>query len=113
MAVPLFTALFTVSVAPMPSTIVVMAPVTAMLIVTAPSIAPRAFIAMTLLPFTTLPIATAIVVSLAIPARANDNSGRGFNVHRWRRNVDRLGRIEDARDTNVDPNINVRECGSG
>jgi hypothetical protein len=67
---------------------------------------------MALLPLTTLPVAMAIVVPVVIPARTNDNSGRWFNVHRRRRSVDRLGRIHGPRDTNVDTNINVRECGS-
>jgi hypothetical protein len=106
--------LFAVSVVTMPATaVVVTTPVTAMPIVMVPSIAPLPFIAMALLPLTTLPVATAVVVPVTIPARTNDNGGRWFNVHRRRRSVDRLGRIHDTRDTNVDTNINVRECGSG
>jgi hypothetical protein len=103
----------TVPVTSRATAVVVMAPVTTMPIIVVPGVAPLPFFVMALLPLTTLPVTMAIVVPVAIPARTNDNGGRWFHVHRRRRSVDRLGRVHDTRDTNVDTDINVRECGSG
>ena len=91
--------------------IVVMTPVTTMPIIMVAGVVPLPFIAMALLPLTTLPVAMAIVIPVAIPAWANDNGGRWFNVHRRRRSVDRLGCVHDTRNANIDADIDVRECG--
>jgi hypothetical protein len=110
-------ALVAVSVVTVPVTsraaAVVMAPVTAMPIVMVPSIVPLAFIVMVLVPFAALPIAMSVVVPFAIPAWTDDNSGRRFDVHRWRRCIDRLGRIHDTGNANIDANVDVRECDGG
>jgi hypothetical protein len=114
MVVPLVAvSVVTVPVTLWASAVVVMAPVATMPIIMVPGVAPLPFIVMALLPLTTPPVAMAIVVPVPIPARTNDNGGGWFNVHRWRRSVDRLGRVHDTRDTNIDTDINVRECGSG
>ncbi|ANB77348.1 hypothetical protein AYM40_35320 [Paraburkholderia phytofirmans OLGA172] len=89
--------------------VVVMAPVTTTPIVMVPSIVPLPFIMMVLFPLPTVPITMPVVIAVSIPSRTDDNSSRRFDVHRWRRCVDRLGCIRDTRDANVDSNIDMRE----
>jgi len=101
----------TVPVTSRAAAVVVMAPVVAMPIVVGPSIVPLSFIAMALLPLPTLPVAMTIVVPVAIPARANDDSGRRFDIRRSRRSVGRLGRVRDTGDADVHADIDVRERG--
>jgi hypothetical protein len=112
MVVPLVAvSVVTVPVTLRATAVVVMARVTAMPIVMVPGIVPLPFIVMALLPLLTLPVTMAIVVPVAIPARTNDDSGRRFDIYRSRRSVDRLGRVRDTRNANIDTDIDVRECG--
>jgi hypothetical protein len=83
------------------TTVLVMPPVTAMPVVMVPSIVPPPVIVMVFFPLSTFPISMAVIVSVAIPARTDDNNRRGIH---------RLGRIDSPRDANVDSNIDVREC---
>jgi hypothetical protein len=80
-----------------PTTVMVMPRVTAMPIVMVPSIMPLPVIVMVFFPLSTFPISMPVIVSIAIPARADNNSGR----------------IDSPRDANVDSNIDVRECDGG
>ena len=89
--------------------VVVMAPVTAMPIEMVPRIMPLPFIVMVLFPLSTLPIPMPIVVSVAIPARTDNNSGRRGDIHRRRRSVDRRGRLHDRGNADVYSDIDVRE----
>ena len=98
-----------VPVASPATAVMVRTPVAAMPIVVVPSVMPLPVIAVALLPLPTLPVAMAIVVSVAIPARTDDNLGRRFGIHRRRRSVDRLGRIRDTGDANVYSDIDVCE----
>jgi hypothetical protein len=76
MVVPLVAvSVVTVPVTSRATSVVVMTPVTVMSIVMSPSIVPFPNIAMALLPLPTFPVAMAIVVPVAIPARINDDSG--------------------------------------
>jgi hypothetical protein len=112
MVVPLVAvSLVTVPVTSRATAVAVMAPVTAMSIVMRPSIVPLPFIVMALHPLPTFPIAMAIVVPIAIPARINDDSGRWLDIYRSRRSVDRLGRVRDTGNADAHSDIDVRECG--
>jgi hypothetical protein len=112
MVVPLVAvSVVTVPVTSRATAVVVVAPVTEMSIVVGPSIVPFPFIAMALLPLPAFPIAMAIVVPVAIPARINDDSGRRLDIYRSRRSVDRLGRVRDTGNADAHSDIDVRECG--
>jgi len=91
----------------------VLAPVTSRAAAIVACVMPFPFTSMTLLPFSALPIATPIVVPVAIPARANDHSGRRFDIHRRRRSVDRLWCIRDTGDADAYSNIDVRQGDRG
>jgi hypothetical protein len=54
-----------------------------------------------------------VIVSLAIPAGTHNYSDRRLDVHRRRRNVDRLGCIYDTGDANIYANIDVCEGDGG
>jgi hypothetical protein len=101
----------TVPVTSRATAVVVMAPITTMSIVMGPCIVPLPFIAMALLPLPTFPVAMAIVVPVAIPARINDDSGRRLDIYRSRLSVDRFGCYRDTGYANVHADIDVRECG--
>jgi hypothetical protein len=88
---------------------VVVVPVASRPVAMVPSIVPLPFIVMTFFPLSTLPVTVSVIVPVAIPTRTNDNSGRRFHIHRWRRSVDRLGRKHSTGDANVYSNIDVRE----
>jgi hypothetical protein len=68
---------------------------------------PRAPVAF--FPLSTLPITTPVIVPVTIPARTNDNSGRGLDVQLLGRSVDWLGCIDSTGDSNVYSNIDVCE----
>ena len=87
--------------------VVVVAPITLRAAAIVSGLMPFPFMPMTLLPLTTLPIATPVIVSFAIPARANDNSGRRLDIYLLGLDVDRLRRIDSTWDSNIHSNIDV------
>jgi hypothetical protein len=100
----------------------VVAPVTSLLgalVVVSPIISRSAAIVSCVMPFpvvpvaffplSALPITTPVVVPVAIPARTNDNSGLGLDIHLLGRGVDWLRCVDDTGDFDVYANIDVGE----
>jgi hypothetical protein len=95
MVTPTVAFVLVVRVASRATAVVVM--LTAMPVGMVPGIVPLPAIVMVFFPLSTFPISMPVIVSVAIPARTDDNSGR----------------IDSPRDANVDSNIDVRECDGG
>jgi hypothetical protein len=92
--------------------VMVVAPITSRAAAIVSRVMPLTFTPMAVFPFPPLPITTPVIVPVAIPARANDDSRR-LDINRRRRRIDRLGCIYDTGDADVDSNIDVCEGDGG
>jgi len=95
----------------------VIAVITAMVVpvaVRAVAIAARVMpfaVVMVFFPLASFPVAVTVVIALAIPARTHDHHRRRGRVDRWRRGINRLGRVGHARNADVHTYIDVRQSG--
>lgn len=93
---------------PRAAIVAVMAPVAMVFVVMVPSIVPLP-VTMSLLPFPALPIAMPVVIPFAVPTWTDDDRRGRFGIYR-RRSINRLRRICRAGNTNVDSDVDMREC---
>jgi len=99
----------TVPVALRSAVLMVVVPLTSRPTVVVACVMPFAVTPMTLFPLLMFPITMPVIVPVAIPARVDENSGRRLDIHLRGRCVDRLRSIDNARDSDVHPNIDVCE----
>ena len=95
-----------------PIAMVAVVPVPVPVAVRAVAIAARVMplaLVMAFFPLSAFPVAVAVVIALAVPARTHYDHWRRGCVDRRRRRIDRLRRIGHARNADVDPDIDVRQ----
>ncbi len=99
----------TVPVVVRSTVLMVVVPLTSRTAAVVACIMPFAVTSMMLVPLAMFPIAMPVIVSITMPARTNENSGRRLDVHLRGRSVDRLRRIDNTGDSDVYSNIDVCE----
>jgi hypothetical protein len=99
----------TVPVALRPTMLMVVVPMTSRPAPVVACVMPFAVTPMTLFPLPMFPITMPVIVPVAIPARTDENRGRRLDIHLRGRSVDRLRSVDNAGDSDVHPNIDVRE----